>query len=213
MLVKERMTTKNLITVTKDIDIESAYKVMRKHSIRHLPVVEGKKLIGIVTDRDLRQSLIPWKSSEKEREFYYFSKEVRIEEIMTKDPVTITPDTDIEDAARLIHRYKFGALPVVKDGNLVGIITHMDILEIFIEIMGIIGSSKRIDVIFGKKPKGFEEVSKIIEDNKGEIISIGMSSEKNKNKRAYYFRIETDNLDGIIKTLKEKKYKILDVMR
>ena len=211
MLVKEKMST-NLITATKDMDIESAYKLMRKHSIRHLPVVEGRRLIGIVADRDLRQALLPWKSEGKEKEFYY-SREVPLEEIMAKDIITVTPDTDIEDAARLIHHYRFGALPVVEDGELVGIISHMDILEIFIEIMGIIGSSSRIDIIIGKKKKAFEEVSKIIKDNRGEIISIGMSPDKDKDKRAYYFRIETDNLDAIIKALKEKRYKIIDVMR
>ena len=83
MLVKEKMSTK-LVTATKDIDIESAYKLMRKNSIRHLPVVEGKKLIGIVADRDLRQALLPWKTKGKEKEFFY-SKEVLLEEIMAKE--------------------------------------------------------------------------------------------------------------------------------
>jgi acetoin utilization protein AcuB len=212
MLVKERMT-KKLITATKEIDIESAYKLMRENSIRHLPVVEGKKLIGIVADRDIRQALLPWKSKKEEKEFYYFSKDVPISEIMAKDVITVEPDTDIEDAARLIHDHKFGALPVVDDGKLVGIITHMDILKIFIEIMGIIGSSCRIDIILGKKPGAFQEVSNIIKENDGEIISIGMSPHKDKNKRAFYFRIETDNLDETVKQIKEKGYKILDVMR
>jgi len=211
MLVKERMTTK-LVTVTKDTDIESAYRIMRKNKIRHLPVVEDEKLVGIVADRDIRQALLPWKSSEKEKEFYYFSKEVRVSDVMTKDVITISPETDIEDAARLIHDHKFGALPVVKGKKLVGIITHMDILKIFIEIMGIIGSSSRIDIILGEKPGAFGEVSQIIKDKGGEIISIGMSPDKDKKKRAFYFRIETDNLERTVDEIKEKGYHIIDVM-
>jgi acetoin utilization protein AcuB len=211
MLVKERMTTK-LVTVAKDTDIEFAYRIMRKNKIRHLPVVEDGRLVGIVADRDIRQAFLPWKSSEKEKEFYYFSKEVKVSDVMTKDVITISPETDIEDAARLIHDHKFGALPVVKDKKLVGIITHMDILKIFIEIMGIIGSSSRIDIILGEKPGAFGEVSQIIRDNDGEIISIGMSPDKDKKKRAFYFRIETHNLDRTVDEIKEKGYHIIDVM-
>ena len=78
MQVKDRMTT-NVITASLKTDVEEAYLLMKTHSIRGLPVVDEEgTLLGIVTDRDTRQMLIPWKSSKEEREFYYFASEVTV---------------------------------------------------------------------------------------------------------------------------------------
>jgi acetoin utilization protein AcuB len=192
MLVRERMTT-NVITVSTDTDVEKAYEVMKTHDIRRLPVVDAEgTLIGIVTDRDVRGVLIPWKSSTEDKEFLYFASDVRVDEVMTSNVVTIRPETDIAEVARLIHTHKIGGLPVVDNGNkVVGIITAMDILAMFIEIMGIIGASNRIDVVLGDDPKDFEIVSKIVRDAGGEIISVGMSEvEEGKPDKVYFFRVE-----------------------
>lgn len=211
MLVRDRMTT-DLITTSADTDVERAYELMKSHSIRRLPVVDADgALIGIVTDRDVRQVLIPWKSSKEEREFYYFASELRVGEIMTRDVATVRPDMDIAEAARLIHNQKIGGLPVVGDGDrVVGIITAMDILAMFIEIMGIIGASSRIDVVLGDEPKAFETVSKIVRDAGGEIVSVCVGGdEEAKPDKVYFFRLEPCATQPIREALEQAGYTVV----
>lgn len=210
MLVKDRMTT-NVITASLKTDVEEAYELMKKHSIRRLPVVDEEgALLGIVTDRDTRQMLIPWKSSKEEREFYYFASEVTVGEIMTSDVITVRTNTDVAEVARLIYNHKIGGLPVVDDEKkVVGIITEMDILAMFIEMMGIIGASSRIDIVLGDDPKGFEKVSKIMQDKGGEIISVGMSGAEEETDKVYFFRLEPCETKPMREALEEAGYTVV----
>lgn len=211
MLTKDRMTVK-VITISADTDVEEAYGLMKKHGFRRLPVVEKDgTLVGLVTDRDLRQVLIPWKSSKKDKEFYYLASEVPVSNVMTTDLITIRPHTDVAEAARLIYKHKIGGLPVVdEDFKLVGIITETDILEMFIEVMGIIGASNRIDVILGDDPKAFEQVSQIVRDNGGEIISVGMGgAEEERADKVYFFRLEPCNTGPIEEALKKEGFSVV----
>ncbi len=211
MLIKDRMTTK-VVTVSPDTDVEQAYNLMKTHGIRRLPVVDEEgTLIGIVTDRDVRQVLIPWKSSKKDKEFYYLASEVPVSDVMTEDVITIRPHTDVAEAARIIYKHKIGGLPVVDEHRkVVGIITEMDLLAMFIEIMGIIGASSRIDVILGDDPKGFERVSEIVRDQGGEIISVGMSgAEEGRAEKVYFFRLEPCDTTPILSALKEAGFTVV----
>lgn len=211
MNVGKRMV-RNLITAQSDETIETAFELMKKHFIHHLPVLDGNELVGIVTDRDIRLALIPWKSTKSEKVFYYFTEELKIREIMTSDPITISPDSDIEEAARIMKHYKIGGLPVVEHGKLVGIITQNDILDVFIEIMGVIGSSVRIDVVLGDKPDAFGEVSSTIKGEGGNIISVGMSAHPNPKERVYYFRLEPLEIKRVVNVLEKKGYKVVAAM-
>ncbi|MFQ6671864.1 MAG: CBS and ACT domain-containing protein [Candidatus Tectimicrobiota bacterium] len=205
------MTT-NVITASPGIDVEEAYNLMQTNGIRRLPVVDSAgTLVGIVTDRDVRQVLIPWRSSKEEREFYYFASEVKVEEIMTSDVVTVSPQTDIAEVARLIFNHRIGGLPVVdEEEKVVGIITAMDILAVFIEMMGVIGASSRVHVILGDDPRGFETVSKIVRDAGGEIISVGMSGAEGEGAdKVYFFRLEPCEPQPIQEALQRAGYTVL----
>jgi acetoin utilization protein AcuB len=199
MHVKKRMVRK-LITIPPQTNILNALKVMRDNSIRHLPVVDGGNLVGFVTEGDLRQASL-----------LSMVDKVSIEDVMIKDPVTIAPDASIEEAAKLIYFHKIGGLPVVKGKKLVGIITIVDILQAFIQLMGILKSSSRLDLILGENPRAFEEVSSIFQEHRAEIISVGMSNHKDRKKRIYYFRLEKCPLQPIVDSLKNKGYQVLSV--
>jgi len=199
MHVKKRMVRK-LITIPPQTNILNALKVMRDNSIRHLPVVDGGNLVGFVTEGDLRQASL-----------LSMVDKVSIEDVMIKDPVTIAPDASIEEAAKLIYSHKIGGLPVVKGKKLVGIITIVDILQAFIQLMGILKSSSRLDLILGENPRAFEEVSSIFQEHRAEIISVGMSNHKDRKKRIYYFRLEKCPLQPIVDSLKNKGYQVLSV--
>jgi len=145
MLVEKRMK-RDPVTVTPDDSFRHAMTLIRQKGIRHLPVVEGGQLVGIVTDRDIRQTSPSPATSLEIHELHYLLEKVRIREIMTKKVYTVTPDIPIEEAARLMLQYKIGGLPVLKQGTLVGIITETDILRAFVEVMGIQQEQTRLEL-------------------------------------------------------------------
>lgn len=178
MKVQEWMV-KDLITVTKDQKVQDCVDLMKEHSIRHLPVVENQKLIGLVTESDLREVFLA-----------SLIEDLTIEGVMIEEPITVTPDTEIEEAAKLIYYHKIGGLPVVDYyDQVVGIITVADLVEAFIQLMGVLKSSSRIDVILGDDPEAFERVSGLIRSSGGEIMSVGISGHRLRKKRTYFFRL------------------------
>jgi len=191
---------RKLVTIGADTSILKAMEVMRKNSIRHLPVVEGDEFVGFVTEGDLRQASL-----------LSMVDKVSIEDVMIKKPVTISPEASLEEAAKLVSFHKIGGLPVVKGKKLVGIITIVDILRAFIQLMGILKSSSRIDLVLGEKPHAFEEVSGVFRDHRAQIISVGMSNHKDRKRRIYYFRLEKGPLQPIVASLVGKGYRVVSV--
>ncbi len=195
MQVKNWMI-KKVVTISKKDHIMEALTLMKKYSIRHLPVVEDKFLVGLITESDLRQVMI---SS--------LMEEVRLDQVMIKNPVTIGPEESLEEAARLIYRYKIGGLPVVVKEKLVGILTTPDILAAFIQLMGVLESSSRLDIQLAARPKAFEEASGIIQQKGGQIISVGMMGKGPK--KTYLFRMKRCPLEPIIQALGKKGHHVV----
>jgi acetoin utilization protein AcuB len=200
MQVKNQMIRK-VQTIPPGTSILRAIEIMHEKSIRHLPVVEDGKLVGLVTEGDLRQASL-----------LSLVDKVSIEDVMIRKPVTISPEASIEEAARLIYRRKIGGLPVVSGKKLVGILTIVDLLGAFIQLLGILKTSFRVDVVLGRKPLAFEEVSAVFRKNKAEIVSVGMSSHKDRGKRVYYFRVGKCPLKAITAELKKKGYRVISVL-
>ena len=191
----------NPITIAENASISEAIELMKINSIRHLPVIsKHKKLMGFVTLADLKQSLIP-----------SMVGDLSLQDIMIKDPITVHPDDDIEIAAQLIYKHKIGGMPVTKAGRLVGIITESDILRAFIDMMGILSASSRIDVVIGEKPIDFQNALQIISDLGGEIISVGQTTQ-GRSKRTFYFRLNPCRTDIIRDALEEKGFKVVEAM-
>jgi acetoin utilization protein AcuB len=199
MKVKKRMA-KKLVTIGKDASVPNVINLMKKHSIRHLPVVEEGALVGWVTEGDIRQAYLA-----------SLLEQVSIEDIMIKDPITISPEANLEEAAELLFRHGIGGLPVVDNDKLVGVLTVADIMAAFIEVMGILQESSRIDVILGGKAHAFENVSRIIRDYGSEIISVGMSAHQDRTKRVYYLRLAKCDIDPIAKDIEKAGYKVVSV--
>lgn len=126
--VKEWMT-KEPVTIEPSTSVKTAWKIMQDRRFRHLPVVEGGRLVGIVTDRDLRRVLPSPASSLEIHEVNYLLDKLTVAAAMTKDIITTTPTTPILEAARTLLRNRIGALPVMAGGTLVGILSQVDVLE------------------------------------------------------------------------------------
>jgi acetoin utilization protein AcuB len=135
MRVAARMK-KELVQVSPSDSVRTAWGLLRKHRIRHLPVLEKEKLVGIVTDSDIRL-VFPsgLTTGAREQDPHDALEKVRVRDIMTKQVITVTPESSIGDAARLILERRIGGLPVMQGGRLVGIITKTDILAAFVEIV------------------------------------------------------------------------------
>ena len=129
------ITSNGIITLGIKDDVEKAFEIMKSNDIRHIPVLDDGELVGIVTETDLRHVLVPSKLEESGDACYFMltSKLCTVDEIMTRDPVTVSPQYDVEEAARLLQRHKIGGLPVVENGKLIGMVTETDILGVLIE--------------------------------------------------------------------------------
>ena len=189
------------ITITEKASISDAIELMKVNSIRHLPVVSPKKILkGFLTLADLKQGLIP-----------SMVGDLTLTDLMIKKPITVEPDNDIEIAAQLIYKHKIGGIPVVKKNKLVGIITESDILRAFIDMMGILTASSRIDVVVKDEPGLFKKALQIINDNGGDIINVGMAAQQT-SKRIYYFRLSVCKTDIIKKALEDSGFEVPDAM-
>jgi acetoin utilization protein AcuB len=135
--VGDRMTPAPL-TVRSTAKVADAVRLMREAKIRHLPVLDGdNRLVGIVTDRDLRQVILDPRLQERLGAGLSDAlAALTVRDIMTWTVITVRPETEIRDAARLLHQRKIGALPVVKNDRLIGILTETDVIRTFAEILG-----------------------------------------------------------------------------
>jgi acetoin utilization protein AcuB len=133
MLVRALMTGAP-ITLPPDISIFEARRLMDAERIRHVLVTLGGDLLGIVTDRDIRLNMPSQATSLSVWELNYLLAKVTVGEVMTRSVITIGPDLDAHDAAQIMVDRKIGALPVIDDGKLVGIVTETDLLRAFVRV-------------------------------------------------------------------------------
>ena len=188
----------NPITISAHASISEAIELMKINSIRHLPVVSEENLLeGFLTLADLKQGLIP-----------SMLGDLNLRDLMITEPITVRPDDDVEIAAQLIYKHKIGGMPVVDNGQLVGIITATDILRTFIDMMGILTSTSRIDVVVGDKPGGLKKALQIINDKGADIINVGMTATQT-GQRAYYFRLAACKTANIKKALEKQGFEVL----
>jgi acetoin utilization protein AcuB len=126
--VKDWMTQEVLAVETYD-SIAIARQLMAKHRVNQLPVLDNDNLVGIVTDRDIRDAYPTSLMIDRTKEIDRFADKVTVEAVMTHDVFIVQPETPLMDAVALLRRHRIGSLPVIKNKNLVGIITRSDILD------------------------------------------------------------------------------------
>jgi len=132
--VRDRMTTE-VITVGLADPIRKAWELVEENQLRRFPVVEGDKLVGIITDRDIRNATASSVVLTEKKYHDFLLDTVKVESVMTPDPATVTPDTPLDEAARMILELKVGGLPVIEQGKLVGIITETDLIKTLVELL------------------------------------------------------------------------------
>jgi acetoin utilization protein AcuB len=199
MLVGQIMSQK-IVTISPDKRVGQALKLMQKHQIRHVPVMEHHRMVGWITSRDLREVLLA-----------SMLEEINVGDVMVQAPLSVTPDTEVEEAARLIHEHKIGGMPVIEGEKLVGVITMMDLISAFIAMLGLLKSSSRLDLLLPNRPEALDAATRLIKEAGGKVINVALGPTKG-DQRPYYFRLEKVSLEPIVNTLKHQGYVVLDTI-
>ena len=200
MLVKDKMTTK-LSVVTPDIRVPEALKMMKDGRFRRLPVVQAGKLVGIVTDKELRDATPSKATSLSVHELNYLLDKTTVGDVMHKHPLTVQEDDLIETAALMMRNNKVGALPVIKGKLLVGIITESDIFDTFIDMMGIRGQGRRLQLTLPDVAGSLADVTQVISQYGCNISNIVYSGGGE-----LIVRLEDGDIDNAAAALKKAGY-------
>jgi len=208
MYVGRRMT-RNLITVTGDTNILKVKNLLKQYNIDQVPVVEGKRIVGIITDKDIRRFTASPASTLSVHELNYLLSEMRAEEIMTKKVFTVTPGTPIEEAAKLINEKRVNSLPVVTGDELVGIITTCDLLNVLLEFLGVGLPSRRFEVTFPNRKGEIARIASMINDFGLAIVSmITAAVREGSPNRTAILRLEGPDPSALIEALKDAGYQV-----
>jgi len=211
-----RSMTRTVITIDENADILEAKKKMAEHRIRHLPVVsEDSRLRGFVTDRDIRSAMPSSVLDAPDRDMAYARlAEIRVAQIMTKNPVTLSPQDTLQDALLLIQEKKVGACPVVDEqGVLKGILSTRDLIRAFINVLGIGEPGTLLCILVEEK---IGQMKKIVDAVTEENISFGsilVARYWEEGKRAVFPYLLTLNVTPVKKKLEKMGFKLLDPMK
>jgi acetoin utilization protein AcuB len=211
--IKEKMQ-KNPITISPDATFYEARALIRDKGIRHLPVVDKNgSLVGILTDRDIREAAPSDATSLSAHELHYLLGKLKVSGFMTpRDKlVTITPDLIIEEAVQLMRDHKIGCLPVMDGNKLAGLITETDILDFFVDVFGLKMKGTRLTFALEDAPGQMHGVLEIMKKHNVNIISIVSPTFKVNGKRVAAIRIQTHDYEDIVKELNQKGYEVISI--
>jgi acetoin utilization protein AcuB len=211
MLVEERMTHP-VITTHADVPIMDAYDLMQKENIRRLPVVNREgNLIGMVSEREILQSSPSQATSLSIWELNYLMAKITVDEIMTKDVITVEASTPLEEAALLMADHKIGGLPVMKDGKMVGIVTETDLFKVFLELMGARDPGVRLAVLVRNVPGELAQLTKAILDLDGNIVAMGTSSGEDTSTGEITIKVEGISEEDLLEAVEPLVQKVVDI--
>lgn len=210
MLVKERMN-KPVITITPETSLQEALRIMRENKIRRLPVVEGNKLVGIVTERDLLYASPSPATTLSIQEMHYMLSKLKVREIMKSPVITIDENAPLEEAARLMADNKIGGLPVTRGGELVGIITESDIFKVFTEMMAAREEGLRITLMVPERKGVLASITKAIAARGGNIVSLGQFWGEDLTTRTVTIKVSGISKEALEEAVSQEGIKILDI--
>jgi len=172
MLVKNWMS-KQVVTIDVEESMSRALSILKEHKVRMLPVVKKGKLVGVLSDTDLKRASASDATSLDVHEMLYLLSKIKIKDIMTKAPITVPPDYTVEETAEVLLKHRISGAPVVdKGGEIVGIITRDDLFKVLIALSGLGKRGIQFAFKVEDRPGSIKEITDIIRNYGGRIASI-----------------------------------------
>jgi acetoin utilization protein AcuB len=210
MLVFERMTH-NPITVGPDTPVTEALKLIRERNVRRLPVLNKKgKLIGIVTEKELLYASPSPATSLSMHEITYLLSKLTVDEVMTREAITVTEDTPIENAAMLMIDHKVGGLPVMRGQQLVGIVTETDLFKTFIELFSARDPGLRLTLLVPEVKGELSTLTQAISEMGGNILSLGTFQGEDPTNRLLTIKVTDVDEKALIDKMQEMGGEVID---
>jgi acetoin utilization protein AcuB len=203
MLVGERMTHP-AVTISDDTSIDRALRVMRESKVRRLPVLDRHgKLVGIVSEKDLLYASPSPATTLSAQEAAYLLSRLTVRQVMAKELVTVTEDTPLEEAARIMADNRVGGVPVVRDGQVVGIITETDIFKILLEMFGARTESVRVSLLVPEGKGILARITARIAELGANIVSLNTTLGKDPSNRLVVIRVSDVDQTELVRALQE----------
>jgi acetoin utilization protein AcuB len=208
MLVKNWMR-KPAITIDADASMHDAINLLKNHNIKMLPVMEKGRLVGIVTDRDLKRASASDATSLEIHELLYLISKIKIKEIMTKNPIKVSEDYTVEETAEILLKHNISGVPVIdQHHNIVGTITQNDVFRILISLTGAEKRGIQFGMELEDRPGSIKEVTDVIREYGGRMASIltsyNMAPEGFRRVYIRMYGIDRFKLNRLKEALKEK---------
>lgn len=211
MLVSERMKHP-VLTITKDVPVQEALARMQKDKVRRYPVVDNKgKLIGIVTDSDLMNASPSEATTLSVWEVNFLLSKIMVERVMASKVISVSEDTTIEEAARIMADSHIGGLPVLRDGRLVGIITETDLFHIFLEMLGARIPGVRVTVEVADVPGKLYDLTGAIQKLGGNINGMGAIQGESSDRRAVTLKVSGVDMQALKAALMPLVETVVDI--
>jgi acetoin utilization protein AcuB len=204
--------TRSLVTVHPEDYLVDVRKSMQDLGVRHLPVVDGEKLVGIVSLNTIRDAA-PSKATDLSiHEVHYLLSKMRIREVMKKDVVYCSPDDHVEDIAKIMQTKRIGALPVVEGGRLVGILTNDDMFRILMKMLGMDSPGKRITLEMDRgKGELLVNIVRAVKD-RGKFIKSFLSMESpHPGRQTVILNLDESDMDEVVEALKGQGFDVQSV--
>jgi len=210
MLVGERMSHP-VITIPPDMPIVDALNLMKRERIRRTPVLKEGRLVGIVSDKDLLNASPSPATSLSVWEMNYLLSKITVRDVMTRQVMTVTEDTAIEQAARIMADNKIGGLPVMRGDSVVGIITETDLFKIFLEIMGARERGVRVTALIHEEHGQLARLTQAISNAGGNFIAFGQFSGEDPSNRLVTFKVSDLDREQVRAVTEPLVQKLIDV--
>ncbi len=211
MLVRERMSS-HPVTIPADTPITEALRILREKNVRRMPVLAADgTLAGIVSEKDLLYASPSPATSMSIYELHYMLSHLPVSEVMTKDVITVTPDTPIEEAARIMSDHKIGGLPVVEGGRLAGIITETDVFAVLLEMLGARERGLRLTLQIPERKGEIARITTAIAQRGGNLLALGTFWGDDPTTAIVTIKVEDLPRELLLQAMDELHLGILDV--
>lgn len=210
MLVGERMSHP-VITVSPDMPIMDALDMMKREKIRRAPVVKKGKIVGIVSEKDILNASHSPTTTLSVWEFNHLLSKISVDEVMSKEVTTVREDTPIEEAAKIMADANIGGLPVMRDNQLVGLITETDLFKIFLELMGARDPGIRVTALLHDERGSMARLSQGIASAGGNFVAFGVFCGDDPTNRMVTFKVAELSEQEVREITEPLVEKILDI--